>query len=63
MEHLCCEEQLGVLGLGKAQWDLSNINKYLREECTEDTARLLSEEPSARTRGYGHKLAHRALSS
>lgn len=52
-----------MLGLGKAQGDLSNIDKYLREECTEDTARLLSEEPSARTRGYGHKLAHRTLSS
>lgn len=52
-----------MLGLGKAQGDLSNIDKYLREECTEDTARLLSEDPSDRTRGYGHKLAHRTLSS
>lgn len=54
----------GLLSPGKERFrgDLSNIHKYLREECTEDTARLLSEVPSARTRGHWQKLAHRRLS-
>lgn len=38
-----------------------SVYKYLREGCTEYTARLFSMVPCARTRGHGHKLVHKRL--
>ena len=43
----------------EAQGDLINVCKYLKAECRENGARLLSVVLSTRTRISGHKLEHR----
>lgn len=43
-------------GEGKAQEDIINICKYLKEGCKEVRARL---EPTDGTSGSGHKLNHK----
>ncbi|KAK4816906.1 hypothetical protein QYF61_024916 [Mycteria americana] len=43
----------------KAQEDLVNVYKYLKERYKEDEARLFPLVPGERTRGNGHTLKHR----
>lgn len=61
---LCSLEKrrLGVEGGGVRGGVLFNVNKYLKEECKEDGARLLSLVSSAGTQGNGHKLRHKRTS-
>ncbi|KAK4829855.1 hypothetical protein QYF61_007126 [Mycteria americana] len=51
MEHLSYEEKLTELGLfslekRRLRWDFTNVYRYLKEGCKEDTARLSSVVPS-----------------
>ncbi|KAK4818804.1 hypothetical protein QYF61_019733 [Mycteria americana] len=66
LEHLSYEERQRELELfslekEKAQEDLINVYKYLKEGYKEDEAVLFSVVPSNRTRGNRHKWKHRRL--
>lgn len=59
-EHLCCEERLTVKSRAeKAQGDLTNVQKFLKEACKEDRDRLFTVVLSEKAGGRGHKLENR----
>jgi len=61
LEHLCCEERLGELGLfslekSRLQGDLTAAFRYLKGAYQKDGDRLLSRACCERTRDNGFKL-------
>jgi len=62
LEHLSYEERLRELGLfswEKAERDLINVHKCLKDGCQVEGAKLFSVVPRDRKRDNGHKLWHR----
>jgi len=59
-KHLSSEDRLGDLGLfSVVKKRLRGISKYLKGQCREGEARLLSVVCSARTGGNGHRLKNK----